>query len=118
MKAYKQNLLNEITTNKITICELTRRTDLARNTIRAMLFKDNDPRMDTFFTVCKALNVDPADMLRETHIANKEVLTMEEMVFRLIETIPDIKPEEIPYVLSVTVEEAQRYLDEVDKQYH
>lgn len=43
---------------------------------------------------------------------------MEEMVFRLIETVPDIKPEEIAYVLSVTVEEAQRYLDEVDKQYH
>ena len=73
--------------------------------------------MDTFLITCEALDVDPADMLRETHITLKEVLTMDEMIFRLIETIPDIKPEKITYIFNVTDEKAQHCLDEVDKQY-
>ena len=40
---------------------------------------------------------------------------MEEMIFRLIDTVPDIKPEEIAYIFGVTIEEAQRCLDEADK---
>ena len=42
---------------------------------------------------------------------------MTDMIMRLIDTIPDFKPDEIAYIFGVTVEEAQQCLDEADKQY-
>ena len=42
-------------------------------------------------------------------------IIMTEMIIRLINTVPDIKPEEIAYIFGVTAEEAQRCLNEADK---
>lgn len=79
-----------------------------------MTLRDTNPRMDTFLILCDAIGIDPGTVFQE-ELMDKNGLT-EEMIYRLIDVVPDIHVEEIAYVFDVTEKEAENYLIKADKE--